>query len=425
MLEKPVNPNYTATVVQIKNRFPLENCDNVEGTSIFGYSVIVGKGTENLGVFFPVETQLSDAFLYNNNLYRHADKNKNPDEKGYFEDNRRVRATKFRSLHVSQGFFVPLSCLTWTGIDVSLLKEGDEFDTLNGHEICRKYQVRTNPMKTGQQVDRGFVRADSKFMPEHIDTENFFKNSDKIDPNTRVVVTQKIHGTSIRIANTMVNRKPSFVERVAQYFGAKIAKTEYAYLYGSRKVIKDANNPNQNHYYSTDIWTNEGRKLDGVLPENYIVYGELVGWTPEGAPIQKGYTYGLPVGECQLYIYRIAIVNEKGLTTDLHWDQVKEFCNKNGLKHVPEMLTCIMLDLVKDEFQTVKQMMDVRYFEDLWGGCRNALWLGENKDVVDEGICIRAEGLTPKILKAKSPKFLEHETKILDEGKEDLESTQS
>ena len=425
-IEKPENSNYAASVVYLPaTRFDLQGLDNLKGVNIFGFQVIVSKDSPNeLGIFFPAETQLSDEYTYNNNLYRHADKNLSPDEKGYLEDNRRIRAIKFKG-NVSNGFFMPLSSLAYTGIDLGLLKEGDEFDTLNGHEVCRKYVVQGNPMKQQQIVDRGFVRADKKFMPEHIDTENFFKNHDKIDPMTEVIVTQKIHGTSIRIANTMVNHKKSVVETVAAWFGANISKYEYAYLYGSRKVIKDANNPNQNHYYETDIWTNEGKKLDGLLPENYLVYAELVGWTPDGKPIQKNYTYGLPPGTCELYVYRICIINEKGLTTDLSWDQVVEFCKKNNIKYVPELLRCPMQFLTESDFLTVKDLLDVRYFDDKERPFRNALWLGDNKDIVDEGICVRADGLTPKILKAKSPKFLEHETALLDTGEEDLESSQS
>lgn len=427
-IDTPKNPNYCATVVRLPAvRHSLVGLDNLEGASIFGFQVIVSKGTpDNLGIFFPAETQLSDIYCGYNNLYRHGNLNRNPDEKGYLEDNRRVRAIKFKG-NTSNGFFMPLDSLAFTGIDISLLKEGDEFDNLNGYEICQKYQVKTNPMRSQQELDRGFVRADKKFMPEHIDTENFFKNFDKIDPETNVIVTQKLHGTSIRIANTLVNHKKTLIERIASFFGANIIKTEYAYLYGSRKVIKDANNPNQNHYYDTDIWTNEGHKLDGVLPENYIVYGELIGYTPDGKELQKNYSYGLPVGTCELFIYRIAIINEKGLTTDLSWEQVKEFCKNNGLKYVPELIVTKMFNLTNSGefgFGSISGLMDKRYFD---GDTpyRNAIWLGENKDIVDEGVCVRADGLTPKILKAKSPKFLEHETKILDTGEEDVESSQN
>ena len=40
--------------------------------------------------------------------------------------------------------------------------------------------------------------------------------------------------------------------------------------------------------------------------------------------------------------------------------------------------------------------------------------------VVADGVCVRAEGVIPTILKAKSPQFFEFETKLLDEGVEIL-----
>lgn len=152
-----------------------------------------------------------------------------------------------------------------------------------------------------------------------------------------------------------------------------------------------------------------------MLPENYIVYAELVGWTNEGAPIQKGYTYSVDHGQCELYVYRVSIVNSQGHTTDLSWNQIKEFCQSIGIKHVPEIAV-----MKKSDFK-VEDFMDKRYFE---SGYKNCLYLGENK-LVDEGVCIRVEGMTPKIYKAKAPLFFEHETKILDSGEEDLESTQT
>jgi hypothetical protein len=418
-MEKPVNPNYCATVVRVKNTFPLQKCDNLVGANIFGFQVILGKESDTLGVFFPAETQLSDQYCFENNLFRHADKNKDKDQKGYIEDNRRVRAIKFKG-NLSSGFFMPLDSLEYTGINTLALNEGDEFDTINGMEICRKYVVPSKSSRPQEVADRGFVRADKKFMPEHISTENFFRNFDKIEPEAEVVVTQKLHGTSIRIAHTTVNRKKGIVEKIASFLGATIAETEYAYLYGSKKVIKDANNPNQNHYYESDIWTNEGKKLDGLLPKNYIVYGELIGWTPEGKEIQKDYTYGLTIGQCELYVYRVAIVNPQGVTTDLSWDQVKEFCRTIGVKHVPELFRCKISELTANEFQFAKNCLDTRFFDSM--SIRQALYLGPNKDLVDEGVCVRADGLTPKILKAKSPKFLEHETTMLDNAEVDIES---
>lgn len=421
-IDTPINKNYCGVVVKINHIFTLDNCDNIVATNIFGYQVLISKEVKqgDIGIFFPAETQLSDRYCYENNLYRHSNLNKDGSQKGYFEDNRRIRAIKFRG-NVSNGLFMPLTSLNFTGVKLSLLEEGNEFDILNGIEICKKYVIpRKENTRKSNEVDRGFIRADKKFMPEHIDTENFFRNMDKINPDSEVIVTQKIHGTSIRIAHTMVNHKKTFVEKIASWFGAKIIDTEYDYLYGSRKVIKDANNPNQNHFYEQDIWSLEGHKLDGLLPENYIVYAELIGYTPDGKEIQKNYTYNIPVGNCELYIYRIAIVNSKGNLTDLSWKQVKEFCVKNGLKHVPELFTTKASNLINNEGQAVKDLLDKRYFPEY----PQCVYLGDN-DLSDEGVCMRIDSLIPQIYKAKSPKFLEHETSLLDKGEEDLESSQN
>jgi len=428
-IDKPVNSGYSATVVSLKTIIPLDGCDNVSGTPIFGYQAIVSKDhhANDMGIVFLAETQLSDQFCYENNLFRHSDLNKDKSQKGYIEDNRRVKAMKFRG-HQSDCLFMPLESLKYTGIDISMLNEGDEFDVLNGKEICKKYVIKTNTPRNQEKQVKRFSRVDSKHMPEHIETLQFLKYLDTIDPASHVVVTQKLHGTSIRIGHTMVLRKLNWIEKLLSKVGVKIEKYEHDYIYGSRKVIKDANNPDQNHYYDFDLWTEQGSKLKGLLPENYIVYGELVGWTSDGKQIQKNYTYGIPQNTSELYIYRIATVNPSGFVTDLSWDQVKLFCKNNGLNYVPELwkgLVCELTRPVNGSTPLIKQFLDTRYFDELHGGYRNAVSLGSNKEIVDEGVCVRIEGITPKVFKCKSPKFLLHETSLLDKNEEDIESSQN
>jgi hypothetical protein len=54
-------------------------------------------------------------------------------------------------------------------------------------------------------------------------------------------------------------------------------------------------------------------------------------------------------------------------------------------------------------------------------GVEQPLQLSSPK-TVDEGVCLRQEGVVPLILKAKSGVFLAHETKLLDKGESDMES---
>lgn len=409
---KPENENYCATIVRIKNIIPLEKCDNVVATTIFGFQAIVGKATQigDAGIVFTTETQLSDAFAATNNLYRHAERNGNPTLKGYLEDNRRVRAVKFRG-HVSNALFLPLSALAFTGVNVDDLAEGDAFDQVGDIEICRKYIVPTRGnIRAMPMQPKRICRVEKIHMPEHIDTANYFRNDRNIDPEAEIYVTQKLHGTSVRIGHTIVRRKLSLRDRIAQFLGVTVQTTEHDYVFGSRKVIKDINNPNQQHYYETDIWTTEGKKLEGLVPENYLVFAELIGWTAEGCAIQADYTYNLPTGDCRLYVYRVAFLNHKGLVVDLSWDQVKEFCAQRGLRHVPELWRG------KHKNFKAADWLDKKFH------LEHPHAVAVDKQSIDEGVCIRVDALTPAIYKAKSPKFFEYETALLDKEIVDLES---
>lgn len=415
-INQPENDNYAAVVTRVKSINTLENCDNVVGVPLFGFQAIVSKDTKigDIGIVFPAETQLSEEFVSKNNLFRHSELNADKDKAGYIEDNRRVKAMKFRG-HRSDSLFMPLSALEYTGINVQELNEGDVFDEINGHEICKKYAPKR---KTVSRVEKNkvkvFTRVEEKFLPMHYDSDNYFRNKDAIKGNQRVVVTQKLHGTSVRIGNTIVKRELSLLEKIAKKMGVKVQETEFDYVYGSRKVIKDVNNPRSQHFYDVDLWSAEGERVKDSIPENFIVYGELIGWTPNNAPIQKGYTYEVPVGTCDLYVYRVAIVTNQGKLVDLSWDQVKEFCRDMGLKAVPELWVGMHKYLDIDDF------MDKKYREE---GYKNAVALSKDSPC-DEGVCVRTDGIAPYILKAKSPMFFEHETKMLDQEVEDIEETQ-
>lgn len=415
--EAPKNPNYAASVVRIANIIPLENCDNVVATTIFGFQAIVGKNTQvgDLGIVFPAETQLSDAYCMNNNLFRDENRNKDINEKGYIENSRRCKAVKFRG-HTSSCLFMPLASLGYIlGKKVAQLEEGDTFDFIQGEEICRKYVIKeVGERKNHQAQPKRFNRVDTKFIPEHFDTENYFRNDRNVGVETEIIVTQKLHGTSIRIANTIVLRKLSWRERLAKWFGIKVQETEYDLVQGSRKVIKDVTNPYHDHYYTEDIWSVEGQKLKGLLPENFIIYGELVGFTSDGAELQSSYTYDVAPRHAVLYVYRVAFVNAAGLVTDLSWDQLKEFCLARGLRYVPELWRGKHKDF------KVAPYLECRLSDTF----DNAIPLS-HEGTADEGICIRVDKLTPYILKAKSQKFYEHESSLLDKGQEDLESQES
>lgn len=416
-LSPPKNPNYAAVVVELKAVNDLDGCDNIKGAPVLGFQAIVDKSHQpgDIGVVFTAETQLSSEFARINDLHRTESLNADTTAKGYLEDNRRVRALKLRG-HRSDALFLPLSALDYTGL-TDQLKPGDVFDELGGHEICRKYEKKIPAAKSSNvmmKATKKFSRVDAKFLPEHYDTARYHGNEDKIRAADCIWITQKLHGTSLRVGNTIVRRQSTRRDKFAQrWMRVPVRDYDYDNVYGSRKVIKDANNPNHNHYYDTDIWTEYGRKLDGLIPQGYAVYGELIGWTPDGKPIQKNYTYNLPQGEAQLYIYRVAFVNPQGFVADLSWRQVQEFCEQRGLLTVPTLGY-----MLHAEFDPA-DWIDKRFFKQH----SHAVPLSGSAKLVDEGVCIRTDHLIPRILKVKSPIFLQHESRMLDdESAADLEA---
>lgn len=403
--------NYAAEVVRVKTLVPLEGLDNLRAVPIGGYQALVSKDTPvgTLMVAFIAGAQVSYDVAHALNLHRHEHLNADESKSGYLEDNRRVRAIRLRG-HASNALLVTAESL---GVPEDT-PEGTVFTHIDGREVVRKYVVRTRESRSqaDKQTKRAFRRVDDKFLPQHIDTLNYWRNKHLIPDDAYVTVTQKVHGTSIRLANTIVKRKLSWWERLAQKLGVKVAETEFDHVFGSRKVIKDPNNPNQNHFYGTDLWTEVGQHYAHLIPQNVVVYAEVVGWVDEAKPIQPNYTYRVPRGEQRLLVYRVAVVTGDGGLYDLPWEGVKQFCQARGLEVTPELWSGYHSDFVPEFY------LDAKYAPHYPG----ALPLDDDSPC-DEGVCVRWDGGTvPVVLKAKSPIFLGHEEKLLEAEAEDIES---
>ena len=241
------NENYVATVVKITTLLPLEGCDFVQAAIIMGNQVIVSKDAEvdTIGLYFPVEAQLSKEYLSNNNLYRKAELNVDPEKKGYFEENGRIRCVKFRG-HKSEGLFMPLNSLdfifSYSNGDLNL---NDCFDELYGIPICSKYIVKQNrtPGQPGSKSSKSIKKYESKLVENqfrfHQDTSMLYRNLHRIEPNSLISITYKLHGTSGISSYVLCKRKLNWVEKLLHKFKVNIKTEEYDYLYSSRKVIKN------------------------------------------------------------------------------------------------------------------------------------------------------------------------------------------
>lgn len=434
--------NYSATVIRVPKVRKAQNSDNLYIVDALGMSCLVDSSwierEGELALLFPAEVQLSFEYATYNGLFRQRlELNQNREDSGYLEANRRVRALKLRG-NISNGLVLPLTSLaTLKHSDATpavlnqMLSEGDVFDTFLDQEICRKYVVETKSAglsKAETQKRKAFKRVDTTYLPEHYDTGQWLREEHNVQPHEELIITQKLHGTSVRLANTVVKRQLTKREKFAKKFlKAEIADHSYDLVAGSRKAIKDPNNPNQDHYYGEDIWTDALKVYGDSIPKNHIIYGELVGFIPGSeSPIQKGHTYEEFVGNYELYVYRVAIITEDAELIDLTWDQVRYFCERHGLKHTPELdrMPKGAFDVDRFDEQNFWQVQQDSIKAGAWNRYFDTpVRLSDGGTGKDEGIAIRIDrGDGVVLYKYKNKSHYEWETKELDTGIPDLES---
>ena len=448
--------NYGATVVALSNFVALEKgeggklaCDNVKAALIYGQSVIVSKDTPvgAVGLYFPAETALSAEFLGQNNLYRKTEfGNVDPEKKGFFEQHGRVRVVKFRG-HKSEGFWIPIESLSYLGLPLSEFPLGAEFDFVNEHEICHKYIPRRNrvsnpcaPRGRKARVEDKLVDGQFRF---HIDTAQLRRNSHRIEPDTLISVSEKWHGTSAIFSNILVMRDLPWYERLLKRLGVKIQEHEYGFTWASRRVVKGVDGEAKKdavHFYSTDIWGTVAKEISEFVPKGFTVYGEIVGFTPDGGAIQGGYHYGCQPGTHRFLVYRVTSTNHDGKVVELAWPQMKEFCRKYGLEMVKELYygradgfykftgtgeaqsveRGHVINMTLEEWQTgFIQALEKAYVYDQM--CQH-----NNMEVPAEGVVVRIERYDEcESYKLKSFLFLKHESDMLDKGELDMETAEA
>lgn len=444
--------NYTCQVIKLPAKIAVKGLDNLVEVNVQGNSCLVGKDSDpdELYLFFPAECQISHDFLSANNLYRHSELNVDKTKTGFFDDNRRVKAIKFKGI-ISSGFVIPLESLSnvikstisasWKfGLDLSV---GIEFNSICGIEICKKY-IRPAEKKIGMSNPRTKVLdeiIDSRMAPEHPDTSHLMKNIHKLQLDDYIAVTYKLHGTSARFYNTLIKKKLTWKDKVAKFFGINVVEEEYQYVAASRRVVKSVGFeelPNKNHYFTSgDLWSEVGREFfDGKLNKGEAIYCEIVGKTYSGEAIQHGYTYGFD--KPKVFIYRISNINAQGIEVDLGYLQMKDRAKQLNVECCPEFYYGTLGEFIwkyhsgfgngKDDQENLEQFLN----EIFYTSGRGIDQLLEqpsilDKSVVEEGYCIRKDTCNkPEIFKIKSKQFLLHEGKQLDKvDSVDIEETQS
>lgn len=380
-------------IVKVEHLRPHSNADRLQVATFFGNDTIVSLDVHNgdIGIYFPSDLQLSKRFCAVNDLVRRKDENGNPCG-GYLDPvKRNIKAIKLRG-EKSDGLYLPITCLA-DFCTISDLNVGDIIDVVNGEEICRKYiPCGVKIVRHGAAAPR---KAKANIAPtfyEHVDTEQLAYHLDAFKAGDIVQLTLKMHGSSGRTGYLpLLHTKRTFLDKLFRRHGKDYY--EYGYVSGTRRVVL-AEGRKGGYYDSDDFRYAMAEKFEGKLRKGEVAYYEIVGFQgPHGAPIMSEvannkvkdpefskrygatttFSYGcdqdglykecLCVGTedrgdytmeerketdyyqapcCDIYVYRMTMVNEEGSVVEYSPAQIKERCEQMGLHTVMEFETFVV-----------------------------------------------------------------------------------
>lgn len=427
--------NYACSVVQIGKVFDIEGADKVKRVVVNGNNVVVSNSVKegDKMLYFVSGTRLNGDYCHKNNLFEKHESNYDTTKRGFINSKQRVKAIKLRGV-ISDGMLMPMDSLLpfLEQGSINSLKVGDEFTTINGTDLCKKYIIKIKQEgQSNSEKNKGKVKKFDRLVENqfylHGDTSNLRKNMHNIHPNTVIGVSTKKHGCSAVFANILTKKQLNWKERLVKRFGIPVVEEVYDIIYSSRKVIKNKNiNPDQGGgFYGEDIWGVVAKEIGHLIPKNYTLYGEILGYTPSGSFIQKGYDYGCAEGEHKFYVYKISVVNPSGQVIFLSDPQIEEFCEKVGLNFkdtviyqgkAKDMYPNIILDHEwRDKFLA---QLEKDYNEKDCYMCTNK--------VPEEGIILRVDKLDSyEAYKLKSKRFLLMEDEEQEQGIANIEDSQN
>lgn len=385
---------------------------------------------------------------------------------GFFNKYGRVRCITLKG-EPSFGFlFTPTSLMKF---DSSIKLEdvesyvGNEFDTINGKLFVKAYVPPVKPEqgrreKTNRankhlnRFDR-LVEGEFRF---HYDTQQLQKEISLIKPTDEVTLTVKEHGTSVCIGKLHVKEKKpihwyqSLWNKVVDKasFLRKYRVIDYNIVYGpvfsSRTVIKNRyiNEGVGEGFYGFDIWSEYGKMLYPYLDEGMTVYGEIVGYLPDGKAIQKFYDYGCEDNNSSIMIYRIVTTNDDGSKFEWNVSEVREWTerlikrmkenNDENYKNV-HPITILYHGTLMNLYPSISATE--HWHENILEAMKNDKeFLGMEKNeplckkniVPREGICLRIDhDVIPRCWKLKCSNFLMKEAIMVDSGNVDIEMTET
>jgi hypothetical protein len=394
---------YCGYVTTLKNVRPHPNADRLQLADCFGNTVCVGLNEVEgvIGVYFPVDGQLSVEFCQVHDLVRRKDENGNPCG-GYLDpEKRNIRALKLRG-EKSDGLFMPFSCLAYTGVNLDDVNIGDTITVVNGHDICQKYIPKSKNREHKANVGGTKVKKRNDpvapLFQEHKDTEQLAYNLNAFKPGDEIEISLKMHGTSQRTSYTKVLKgyERTLWDRIFRRQGTPIY--DWGYISGTRRTVLE--NFEGGFYGSNEFREQHAKAFAGKLWKGETVYYEVVGFTHTGTPIMStcdnkrvsdkefvkqygketvfsygchpngwsntsdGYNLGRCEPQSDIYVYRMTMTNEDGQVVEYTPEFMRYRCEQMGVKTVPVFHRVILQGLSEDwDLGEAVQQLAEQYYD--------------------------------------------------------------
>ncbi len=384
---------------------------------------------------------------------------------GFFNRYGRVRLIRLKGIPSFGYLFTIQELAKWKGEDVMALNMeehvGEDFDTVCGELFVKAYVPpiketktkvgKSNSEKLSKKAEKRFDRLVEGQFKFHYDTNPLARNMHLLNPNTVVTITNKLHGTSVIVANVKVKvpLKLPFYKRIwnlicnnrfFEKYAVKDFTEEYGPVYSSRKVIKNEyiNRNTNDGFYGYDIWTEYGELIYKYLPNGMTVYGEILGYlSGSDKMIQKDYDYGCDVGKNKMMIYRITTQEGDGNLREWNVDEVQKFTLTLIDKYDDLSDRLIPIEILyhgtlADAYPNVEK--SVHWNENVLEEMKNdSIRLGMElmepaclNTVPKEGIVLRIDDdVVSEAFKLKCQSFLFREQKLMDTEEVDMEMSEN
>jgi len=425
--------NNAAIIAKVDKIIQIEGANTIQEMVVLGEHIVGSKDWKEggIGIFFPVNVQLSHDFCRHNNLYRDSTKNVDSGETGFFEDNRRVRAQPFMKVR-SSGLFMPLSSLDYLGADKSSFSLGFSFNDLEGQNVCQKYYVE----KPKQQGIPGVKKAKMQDFPsfdKHVDTLQFLHNLQRIEKGSLITISAKAHGTSWRVGKKKRNLiLPKWKELVNRVFPIFPEQSGFELVVGTRNVIVD-NEEKVGFHGSEHFRVEMANQIAPYLEDGMTAYGELYGMV-NGKPVMPphdvscmkdkaylkkygktvNFTYGCGPDEYRWFVYRITREDVNGNNIDMTNAEMKRWCEERNIPSTTEVCDPFIYDGNPEALQ--QKVIDLSERGDLLAECYI------NPTQWGEGVVLRVENgtMTPDFYKYKNYCFRAGESLVEVPDMEDM-----